>query len=557
MASFGSIGSANPNVLFDPMAVDQALQQRRQNALLLDMQREDQQFQRENQAQLRANGGMTPYQRAQLDQQREGTQALYSALGVPAPGGAAPAAAPAAPGAASAGSGVNVPPVDGRWTGPADDLDAMTRTIIGEAGNQGDAGMRAVGHVIANRSQLTGQTPLQVVLAPNQFEPWAKRGSELMAVPTDSPQYQAARRIAEEVVAGKSQDPTGGATHFLNPQLQAQLGRQQPAWATGQGTRIGGHMFYSRPGDFQRGGEPQPTQAGGVAARTGGTDVAGPAMPAGPQVGPNGLTQQQVAEVLAAEQARPGSGITLASQLKQQNLSNTRADEQLQISRQSAQRQAEKDRREQDQAGTKATAEAEATSFTRANTLRDEFTGLTKDYRAVQGAHTTLKEAGHDPTPAGDMSLLYQFNKMLDPGSVVRESEFATAARNGSLGTQMQAQVERLLSGQRLTDEQRKDILGQADRILKAQRRTYDQHRSQYRGLAERYKLDPDAVTPDFTLPDEAPQGGGGGQQRGSGYEDPRSLGMDGMPTVRTPEEAAALPPGTHYLTPDGRTFKR
>jgi hypothetical protein len=326
MASFGSIGSANPNVLFDPMAVDQALQQRRQNALLLDMQREDQQFQRENQAQLRANGGMTPYQRAQLDQQREGTQALYSALGVPAPGGAAPAAAPAAPGAASAGSGVNVPPVDGRWTGPADDLDAMTRTIIGEAGNQGDAGMRAVGHVIANRSQLTGQTPLQVVLAPNQFEPWAKRGSELMAVPTDSPQYQAARRIAEEVVAGKSQDPTGGATHFLNPQLQAQLGRQQPAWATGQGTRIGGHMFYSRPGDFQRGGEPQPTQAGGVAARTGGTDVAGPAMPAGPQVGPNGLTQQQVAEVLAAEQARPGSGITLASQLKQQNLSNTRAD---------------------------------------------------------------------------------------------------------------------------------------------------------------------------------------------------------------------------------------
>jgi hypothetical protein len=38
------------------------------------------------------------------------------------------------------------------------------------------------------------------------------------------------------------------------------------------------------------------------------------------------LTQQQVAEVLAAEQARPGSGITLASQLKQQNLSNTRAD---------------------------------------------------------------------------------------------------------------------------------------------------------------------------------------------------------------------------------------
>jgi hypothetical protein len=59
MATFGNISSASPNVLFDPMAVDRALQQRQQNALLMDMQREDQQFQRENQQFARVNGGMT------------------------------------------------------------------------------------------------------------------------------------------------------------------------------------------------------------------------------------------------------------------------------------------------------------------------------------------------------------------------------------------------------------------------------------------------------------------------------------------------------------------
>jgi len=60
------------------------------------------------------------------------------------------------------------------------------------------------------------------------------------------------------------------------------------------------------------------------------------------------------------------------------------------------------------------------------NTLRDEFNTLTRDFRTVQDAHSKIKSVAN--TGAGDMSLLYSYVKLLDPGSVVRESDFATAA---------------------------------------------------------------------------------------------------------------------------------
>lgn len=129
--------------------------------------------------------------------------------------------------------------------------DLVPRIIQAEAGNQGPQGMAAVASVIQNRARLTGMTPEQVVQQAGQFEPWGRRRQQVLGMPPE--QFASAADIWRQVSGGQMPDPTGGATHFVNPDLQRQLGRPMPAWAPeGQGQRIGAHVFYARPEDFRR-----------------------------------------------------------------------------------------------------------------------------------------------------------------------------------------------------------------------------------------------------------------------------------------------------------------
>ena len=130
------------------------------------------------------------------------------------------------------------------------DRDAMTRAIMTEAGGEGPEGQAAVGHVIMNRVNANyggASTVSSVVHAPKQFEGMT---SSRANVDQSDPGYQNAQKVADAVLGGQTTDPTNGATQFLNPVLQSNLGRAQPAWATGQGQKIGNHVFYGgKPGD--------------------------------------------------------------------------------------------------------------------------------------------------------------------------------------------------------------------------------------------------------------------------------------------------------------------
>jgi Cell Wall Hydrolase len=138
-------------------------------------------------------------------------------------------------------------PSDIKYLTPAD-RDYSIRTMLGEAADQPDNGIGAVAHVIMNRARdggFGGTSPADVVLAPDQFEPWSTRRRELLGYSPDSPDYKRAGKIFDDVVSGKMPDPTGGATHFLNADIVRQRrGGSLPNWAQGEGTRIGGHTFY-------------------------------------------------------------------------------------------------------------------------------------------------------------------------------------------------------------------------------------------------------------------------------------------------------------------------
>lgn len=141
-------------------------------------------------------------------------------------------------------------------------------------------------------------------------------------------------------------------------------------------------------------------------------------------------------------------------------------------------------------------------NFKHANTLRDEFNTLTKDFRSVQDAYSKIAKTSN--TGAGDMSMLYQYVKLLDPGSVVRESEFASAAAAGSFGERVQGALKSIESGGRLPPSLRQEFIKEAENIYQGQKAGYDRQKVTYRGLANKFQVDQEMVITDYT---ETPTG--------------------------------------------------
>lgn len=132
----------------------------------------------------------------------------------------------------------------------------------------------------------------------------------------------------------------------------------------------------------------------------------------------------------------------------------------------------------------------------RENQLRDEFNTLTKDYRTVADAYGRIQSA--QETGPGDISLIFSYMKLLDPGSTVREGEFATAQNAGGVPERIIAQYNRLVSGERLAPETRRQFLDQAQGLYEQASRDYQRTKTHYGELAKRYGADPANVTAEF-----------------------------------------------------------
>jgi hypothetical protein len=137
--------------------------------------------------------------------------------------------------------------------------------------------------------------------------------------------------------------------------------------------------------------------------------------------------------------------------------------------------------------------------FKNANTLRDEFNNQAKTFATIGQAHRQVVVSAQDPSPAGDLSLLYGYMKTLDPGSVVRESEFALAAQAGSLDERVQGWVEKVLTGQRLTDSQRADFVGRSQKLYESAVVDHNKLVKRYEGIAVRNNVPIVDVLGDFS----------------------------------------------------------
>jgi hypothetical protein len=126
------------------------------------------------------------------------------------------------------------------------DRELLAKTLMAEAGNQGYLGMLAAGSVIMNRvnSGGYGKGIQGVIMKPGAFSPWnsvtgAARGEQGQNMAAIKPSEEA-YRVADQLLSGQAEDPTGGATHFYNPDISS------PSWGVqggGNWTKIGAHVF--------------------------------------------------------------------------------------------------------------------------------------------------------------------------------------------------------------------------------------------------------------------------------------------------------------------------
>jgi len=116
--------------------------------------------------------------------------------------------------------------------------------------------------------------------------------------------------------------------------------------------------------------------------------------------------------------------------------------------------------------------------------LRHEYTNNTKGFQEVNAAYKRI--AASDDTAVGDLSMIFGYMKMLDPGSTVREGEFASASNAGGIDDKVRNVYNKVISGERLTAGQRNSFRGQAEKLYGAARDQEQVVRKGITGIANR-----------------------------------------------------------------------
>ena len=162
--------------------------------------------------------------------------------------------------------------------------------------------------------------------------------------------------------------------------------------------------------------------------------------------------------------------------------------------------------------------------------LRKEFLSQNKGFQEVQRAYDRIVST--DPTnAAGQMSLIFQYMKMMDPGSTVREGEFANAQNTTGIPGQVLNAYNRAARGEYLNPTQVSEFQKQAASLYGVAANDFERSFQQYRSTASQYEYDQGRTIPDLRNPD---------------YMEDRVV------SITTDEQFDALPSGAIYQGPDG-----
>lgn len=132
------------------------------------------------------------------------------------------------------------------------------------------------------------------------------------------------------------------------------------------------------------------------------------------------------------------------------------------------------------------------------STIRKDFETQAKNFVTVRDYYNRLTETASNPSPAGDLAMIFSYMKILDPTSVVREGEQATAQNATGVTDRVRNLYNRVLTGEKLNPNQRADFVKQSGRIMDSASDSHKKLEDNYRGIAERSGVNPADVVVDF-----------------------------------------------------------
>lgn len=126
--------------------------------------------------------------------------------------------------------------------------------------------------------------------------------------------------------------------------------------------------------------------------------------------------------------------------------------------------------------------------------ITNDFAALTKDDREIAKTYKVMENSVMNPSPAGDISLVFNYYKTIDPQSTVREGEYDTIIKSGSVPERIKNMAQQLQSGQKLSDAQRNDLLNTARQNVLARVPQAEHTVNLYGNLVTSLKEDPSKV---------------------------------------------------------------
>ena len=114
---------------------------------------------------------------------------------------------------------------------------------------------------------------------------------------------------------------------------------------------------------------------------------------------------------------------------------------------------------------------------------------LYKDFNDMKSAFGQVVSSLSAGTPIGDVAGATKIMKLLDPGSVVRESELAIAMQASGRMDRLQNYFNNFMTGQKLTPTQRDDFQALANELYAAAGQAYNQKRGEYEQFGNAYQF--------------------------------------------------------------------
>ena len=141
-------------------------------------------------------------------------------------------------------------------------------------------------------------------------------------------------------------------------------------------------------------------------------------------------------------------------------------------------------------------AQTKQDRFTQQNALRKEYRDVpeVKNFGEVRTAFDMIDVGLKSKSPAGDLAAATKFMKLLDPTSVVRDTELKLAMEATGVVDRAQNYFKRLESGEKLTPQQREDFRNVANQLFKAAEKVKNTYDDQYVEIAKANNLDPSKI---------------------------------------------------------------